>query len=393
MTQQYPDPVDAPWALLARHLAAEATASERADLRVWVQADPTHLQILTTVTRAWERAAEAAPAPVLFSPADVEAAWQRFRPLMAAPSPLTPALQPNLSKAATLAAPAAQPMWPLQRRVAARRWQLVTGLALLLGAGFVLAKMGLFKPRELVLTYTTAAERRQVQLPDGSTIWLNAHSQVRYAGVGSVPAHGLRAVQLIGEAYFEVQHNPDRPFVVSTATARVRVTGTAFNVRAYAAEDSVEVSVTHGRVWLTHASAADSVLLTAGTRAALRAADAPGRVAARLHTSPAADPNFRAWQTDTLRFADVSVTQVARTLRATFGTAVQLSTPGLGQCRFTAIFLHPQPAQVLAVLAAATASRLKADGNGGYLLQGPGCGTSAIMPHTSASSAPAPRRE
>ena len=393
MTQQYPDPLDAPWALLARHLAAEATASERADLRDWVQADPTHLQILTTVTRAWERAAEAAPAPVLFSPADVEAAWQRFRPLMAAPSPPTLALQPNHSKAATLTAPAAQPMWPLQRRVAARRWQLVAGLALLLGAGFVLAKMGLFKPRELVLTYTTAAERRQVRLPDGSTVWLNAHSQVRYVGVGSVPAHGLRAVQLTGEAYFEVQHNPDRPFVVSTATARVRVTGTAFNVRAYAAEDSVEVSVTHGRVWLTHVSAADSVLLTAGTRAALHAADAPGRVAARLHPSPAVDPNFRAWQTDTLRFADVSVAQVARTLRATFGTAVQLSTPGLGQCRFTATFPHPQPAQVLAVLAAATASRLEADGNGGYLLQGPGCGASAIMPHASASSAPASRRE
>jgi transmembrane sensor len=382
MTQHYPDPVDAPWALLARHLAAEATASERADLRVWVQADPTHLQILTTVTRAWERAAEAAPAPVLFSPSDVEAAWQRFKPKMATavyPTPAAPL------KAAAPTAPVAQPMWPLQRRAAARRWQLVAGLALLLGAGFVLAKTWLFKPHELVLTYESADNRRQVQLPDGSTVWLNAHSRLRYAGAGPAPAQGLRAVQLTGEAYFEVQHNPDRPFVVSTATARVRVTGTAFNVRAYAAEDSVEVSVTHGRVWLTHLSAADSVQLTAGTRAALHAADAPGRIAARLQSRPAADPNFRAWQTDTLRFADVSVAQVARTLQANFGTAVQLSTPGLGQCRFTGTFPHPQPAQVLAVLAAATASRLESDGNGGYQLQGPGCGTTA--------TAPAPRRD
>ncbi|MCC3155236.1 FecR domain-containing protein [Hymenobacter sp. BT770] len=387
MTHKYPDPVDAPWALLARHLAAEATASERADLRAWVQADPTHLQILTTVTRAWERAAEAAPTPVLFSPADVEAAWQRFRPLMTTAVYPTPTARPV---ATPLAAPAARPMWPLQRRAAARRWQLVAGLALLLGAGFVLAKTGLFKPREHALTYASADARRMLRLPDGSTVWLNAHSRLRYAGAGPAPARGLRAVQLTGEAYFEVQHHPSRPFVVSTATARVRVTGTAFNVRAYAAEDSVEVSVTHGRVWLTHVSAADSVQLPAGTRAALHAADAPGRIAARLQSRPAADPNFRAWQTDTLHFADVPVSQVARTLRATFGTAVQLSSPGLGQCRFTGTFPHPQPAQVLAVLAAATASRLEPDGRGGYQLQGPGCGAPIAAP---APATPAPGRE
>ena len=65
-------------------------------------------------------------------------------------------------------------------------------------------------------------------------------------------------------------------------------------------------------------------------------------------------------------------------------TTLQLSTLGLGQCRFTGTFPHPQPAQVLAVLAAATASRLESDGNGGYQLQGPGCGTPVT---------PAPRRD
>ena len=369
MTHSYPDPAEAPWALLARHLAAEATAAERAELRAWVQADPAHLQILATVTRAWERAGEAAAQPVLFSPADVEAAWQRFRPLMAAVAPPTVVAAPTPTLPAE---PAARPLWPVQRR-AARRWQLAAGLALLLGAGYALAKTWLFKPQELVLTYTSTNGRRLVRLPDGSAVWLNAHSRLRYAGVGPEPARGLRAVQLTGEAYFDVRHDPARPFVVSTTTARVRVTGTAFNVRAYAAEDSVEVSVTHGQVWLSHVAVPDSVQLPAGTRAALHATDAPGRVAARLRSSPAADPNFRAWQTDTLRFADVPLAQVTRTLQATFGTTVQLSSPGLARCRFTGTFPHPQPAQVLAVLAAATASRLTPDGTGGYQLQGPGC--------------------
>lgn len=396
MTHNYPDPADAPWALLARHLAAEATAAERAELRAWVQADPTHLQILTTVTRAWERASEAAAMPVLFSPADVEAAWQRFRPLMAAPAAAAPAAVPAVLPAAPASvpgAPASRPVWPLQRRAAARRWQLAAGLAMLLGVGFALAKKWLFQPQELVLTYASAAGRRPVQLPDGSRVWLNARSRLRYAGVGLAPAQGRRAVQLTGEAYFEVQPNPARPFVVTTTTAHVRVTGTAFNVRAYAAEDSVEVSVAHGQVWLSPVAAlGDSVQLLAGTRAAVHAADAPGRIAAPSRRRQAADPNFRAWQTDTLRFTDAPLAQVTRTLRAAFGTSVELSSPGLAQCRFTGTFPRPQPTAVLAVLAAATASRLAPDGRGGYLLQGAGCGPHLLPVPPAAASATHPPR-
>ncbi|GAA4493148.1 hypothetical protein GCM10023172_01330 [Hymenobacter ginsengisoli] len=399
MTQRYPDPADAPWALLARHLAADATASERADLRAWVEADPSHLQILTTVTRAWERAGEVATGPVLFSPADVEAAWQRFRPLMGAAAPTTTSATPLPVAAPALAPtrsdePAVRPLWPLARRAAVRRWQLAAGLVLLLGVSYALARGWLIKPQELTLTYVSAANRQLIRLPDGSTVWLNAHSRLRYAGVGRAPAQGLRAVQLTGEAYFEVLPNLARPFIVNTTTARVRVTGTAFNVRAYAAEDSVEVSVTHGQVWLTHLSAPDSVQLPAGTRAALHATDAPGREAARLQRRASADPNFRAWQNDTLRFDDTPVTQVVRTLRATFGTSVQVSTPDLGHCRFTGTFVQQQPAQVLAVLAAATASRLTLTGNGSYQLQGVGCASPvSASPNPAASATPTLSRE
>ncbi|WP_223649450.1 FecR family protein [Hymenobacter psoromatis] len=368
MTPRYAaDPPDAPWALLARHLAAEATAAERAELRAWVRADPAHLQILTTVTRAWERAGEATAGPVLFSPADVEAAWQRFRPLLQVPT-AAPAKAP---------VPVVRPLWPGRRAWPAARWQLAAGLALLLGTAYALTAHFLVKPLTLTTTYASGLSRHLVHLPDGSLVWLNAHSRLRYTGGA---AAGTRAAALTGEAYFEVTPNQAQPFVVSTAAARVRVTGTAFNVRAFAAEDSVEVSVTRGRVWLLHPAAADSVLLVAGTRATLRAADAPGRVATALRRSPLANTNFRAWQTDTLRFADTPVAQVTRALQATFGTTVALGSPALGQCRFTGTFVRPQPAQVLAVLAAATASRLTPDGHGGYQLQGPGCAPAALSP-------------
>lgn len=384
MTQRYPDLPDAPWMLLARHLAVEASAAERAELRAWVQADPVHLQILTTVTRAWERAGEAQAGPVLFSPADVEAAWQRFRPLMQVAAPVEVE-----EPAVTQAAPVVRPMWPAQRARPAVRWQLAAGLALLLGAAYALTERILVKNPVPTIAYASGSARRLVHLPDGSTVWLNARSRLRYTGLGA-DAHGPRAVQLTGEAYFDVVHDPNRPFLVGTAVARVRVTGTAFNVRAFAAEDSVEVSVTRGQVWLLHPAAADSVLLTAGTRAALRAADAPGRVVTAPRRYPTINGNFRAWQTDTLRFQDTPVAQVTQALRATFGTAVHLASAELGQCRFTGTFARPQPAQVLAVLAAATASQLTPDGSGGYVLAGPGCALPTATSQASTAE-PAPR--
>ena len=369
MMQRYPDPSDAPWELLARHLAAETSAAERAELRAWVQADPVHLQVLTTVTRAWERAGETPAGPVLFTPADVEAAWQRFRSLVQAAGPVEVEEGPAVTQAASVG----RPLRPSAVLVAPSWWQLAATLALSVGGSYLLTDGQFLHKHDTVTTYASAARRQLVHLPDGSRVWLNAHSRLHYQGLSTLAGAGTRAVQLTGEAYFEVVPDPARPFLVSTATARVRVTGTAFNVRAYAAEDSVEVSVTHGRVWLLRLATPDSVLLTADTRAALRAADAPGRVAATLRRTPIADHNFRAWQTDTLRFRDTPVAQVAHTLRATFGTAVTLLSAGLGKCRFTGTFARPQPHQVLAVLAAATASRLGPDGSGGYVLAGPGC--------------------
>ena len=380
------DPTDAPWPLLARHLAAEASASERAALRAWVQASPQHLQILTTVTRAWERAGEVSAAPVLFSPADVEAAWLRFKPLLVSP-PAPPASVPS----APASPPAPLPLAPVAARWAAGWWPVAAVLAVVAGGGYLWLGRPTPLPAQAVATYASAGQRQLLRLPDSSRVWLNAHSRLHYRGPATPADSGGRAVQLAGEAYFEVASAGGRAFVVNTAGGRVRVAGppAAFNVRAYAAEDSVEVSVTKGAAWLLPPAPADGLRLPAGSRAALRAADAPGHVAIAPRRTPAASQNFRAWQTDTLRFEDAPVAQVARTLQATFGTAVAWSSAGLGQCRFTGTFAHPQPARVLAVVAAATASRLRADGHGGYLLEGVGC--AAPPAPATASAAPAPQ--
>ena len=84
------------------------------------------------------------------------------------------------------------------------------------------------------LLYNTSAIPRggqyQLILADGSKVWLNAASSLRFPVAF---AANERRVQLTGEGYFEVAKDADRPFIVQTQTADVRVLGTHFNVCAY----------------------------------------------------------------------------------------------------------------------------------------------------------------
>ena len=82
-----------------------------------------------------------------------------------------------------------------------------------------------------------------IRLPDGSTALLNEGSELSYAW-----GEEGREVQLKGEAYFDIKHDPLRPFSVRTGKIVTRVLGTAFNVKAYPAEKEVRVTVSRGKV-------------------------------------------------------------------------------------------------------------------------------------------------
>ena len=68
-------------------------------------------------------------------------------------------------------------------------------------------------------------------LPDGSRVWLNAESSIRYPAAFS---GDIREVSVTGETYFEVAKDTRRPFIVSVNGISVKALGTAFNINAYA---------------------------------------------------------------------------------------------------------------------------------------------------------------
>lgn len=97
----------------------------------------------------------------------------------------------------------------------------------------------------------------RLTLPDGSKVWLNTVSSIKYptAFVGS-----KRKVEISGEAYFEIAHDPARPFEVSVNGMVVKVLGTHFNINAYNDEVSVNTTLLEGSIMLTKDNAAATLI-------------------------------------------------------------------------------------------------------------------------------------
>lgn len=98
------------------------------------------------------------------------------------------------------------------------------------------------------LISTRNGSRTKIELPDGSSVWLNAGSKLEY---DKSFGNETRNVYLTGEAYFDVVRNPERPFIVNTGSAKVKVLGTAFNIRCYPDDKKIETSLIHGSVEVT----------------------------------------------------------------------------------------------------------------------------------------------
>lgn len=92
---------------------------------------------------------------------------------------------------------------------------------------------------------TTYGEHKEIRLPDGTELILNACSYVRYPDrfVGEE-----RRIDLDGEAFFRVSHNEEQPFIVKSHSFDVKVLGTCFNVKSYSSDEVVSVDVESGKV-------------------------------------------------------------------------------------------------------------------------------------------------
>lgn len=107
------------------------------------------------------------------------------------------------------------------------------------------------KSPDLVKVMVPAGDRSQIVLPDGTTVWLNSNSELRYAS--NFYDDDIRKVYLKGEAFFDVVKNVKKPFIVMLESdVKVKVLGTTFNIRAYPEDLNITTTLITGKIDLSY---------------------------------------------------------------------------------------------------------------------------------------------
>lgn len=262
------------------------TPEEEAELQEWLAADPAHARALAQVEDVWSRMDELPDEGIVALKAGLPShkAGTALPPSVAIPTPVPVAPEPQHHP---------RPSSSIQPASFGRRSWLI-GLGRLIPQAVVAFSMvGVVwygwhtwqhQPTFQQSFATARGEQKKVNLPDGSTLWLDTTTQAEV-----VLYRQRREVRLTdGQALFAVQSNPDQPFDVLTGGTRITVVGTRFSVRrtrsGLGAEGSVSVVVEEGRVRVASRSAAhkmdssSSVELSAGQSIIADAAGALGPV-------------------------------------------------------------------------------------------------------------------
>jgi len=137
---------------------------------------------------------------------------------------------------------------PLKQKNSYIKWISVAAsiIAVLFVGVYALRKTTAVNTSHQEVLATHFGTRMHHTLPDGSTVWLNAGSSIKYAD--NLIVNGKREVTLSGEAYFDVKHDAQHPFIVHAGKLNVVVLGTSFNVKAYTTDRFIETTLINGKV-------------------------------------------------------------------------------------------------------------------------------------------------
>ncbi|RKR82136.1 FecR family protein [Mucilaginibacter gracilis] len=207
---------------------------------------------------------------------------------------------------------------------------------------------------------TAYGEVKKIALPDGSEIWLNAGSSIRYPQTFG----RTREIILNGEAFFEVVHDKDRPFIVHAGTLNTQVLGTSFNIKAYPDDAGAVVAVATGKVGVYHKGGATE-FLTPGQ--AVNYEKHTGRIA-KISTSIA---DATAWKTGRLVYRNVLLSEALLDLYHKYGVKVGVAA-SMRHCRIYGTFEHDRLEKLLEMLSYSVNGKvIKTES--GYEIRGKGC--------------------
>jgi transmembrane sensor len=195
--------------------------------------------------------------------------------------------------------------------------------------------------------YTTVAPKGSVSemyLPDGSHIFLNSGSKIKYSIDG---IDGIREVFLTGEAWFQVVRMKEKPFLVHTSFYDVKVTGTRFNVKAYPDDKEVVTTLEEGSVHVNspkNLKFAEEIVLKPGEQLIYNSESKNiqvGEVNTRLYTS---------WRENKLVFINLSLKDLRTLLERKYGVEIEIVDKSIQDYHYDGTIKNETVLEVLEIL-------------------------------------------
>lgn len=333
MSQNYIEPD-----VLARYFAKESTAREASEVKQWVDAAPEHRQMFENIKQIWNHSSGRSDFEEKVFNTDRD--WQQLKKKIDRLK--TDEKASSSSKKPFDYSVSHHGFWPAFARVAA--------VLLLVGVIGIFAYQNWTPPQEgsteptLREISTAMGQRVNLTLSDGTSVLLNAGSTLR---LPETFEDDKREVFLEGQAYFNVETNPARPFIIHSGTAQTEVLGTSFSVRAYPREQTITVAVEEGRVSF-------KVFNTTGELPVRLSRHELGRFnipAGQVETQPIEDlALYLGWVDGYLKFKEAPLGDVAIELERRYGVEVTFQNEELKARSLTALLKSRSIQNVLDVI-------------------------------------------
>ncbi|MHB8208839.1 FecR family protein [Mucilaginibacter sp.] len=243
-------------------------------------------------------------------------------------------------------------------------WTVAASIIMLLSVGiYTLSHHNKISSNQQILA-AQYGKRIHAVLPDGSSVWLNSGSSIKYAN--NLIVNGKRDVLLTGEGYFDIKHDAKHPFIVHAGKLNIVVLGTAFDVKAYTGDKYIETTLIRGKVEILNDSKPDSkIVLYPNEKVSItnqnevkevkivNTATVADSVSAEKNTPPTLpDENIieTSWVNNSLSFRKQGFTGLAKQLERWYNVEIVFDNDTYSSKQFTGTFKNQDINEVMRAL-------------------------------------------
>ena len=210
---------------------------------------------------------------------------------------------------------------------------------------------------------TKKGSKSFIKLPDGTQVWLNADSKLTFKeNFGDK----TREVSLNGEAFFDVFHDAEHPFIIHTGKADVKVLGTTFNIRNYALDKTMEATLIKGKIEVTLTDRPDEKIIIHPQEKIIISKEGSAVINSKIKTNKAVPGVNRVilttvtmkdtlvvetgWMKDKMIFVNQPLEKIAEEIERKFAVTILFKTNAVKQYRYTGVFDKETVAEIFHII-------------------------------------------